>query len=194
MRMLPLVHLGFRSALIVGLLQLPVRVVSQQATTSELENRDVPQLTVRTHCNPGVRHPVASITWKVGTALVTAPGGTATSPQQIDLTTSRSGFDHGLYVKVWPLPSTPTQENDAPGAAASRSHELDPARKVRAATKSLGPSGGPGGPESNSIEVENLEAGVNYYWRVRVPTQNGWTASQVVVVQAPVCPVDVIKR
>jgi hypothetical protein len=170
-----------------------VMASGQTNPSSDRPGGNPPQLLVRTHCNPGEQHAIASITWALGPGFSTRPGGSGEASPQIDLTTSRSGFDRGLYVRIWPTPS-PAIAADAPGSAISSSHELDPARKVRPSGTVTLSSRGPGGSESTSIEVKNLEAGVNYYWRARVQIQDGWTTSQVAIVQAPACPVDVVRR
>ncbi len=42
----------------------------------------------------------------------------------------------------------------------------------------------------SSVEWEEGEAGINYYWRVLTLTSQGWVPSETARYQAPVCPAD----
>jgi hypothetical protein len=45
-------------------------------------------------------------------------------------------------------------------------------------------------PSQNSVEWDQGEPGINYYWRVLARTPRGWIASEIARYKVPICPVD----
>ncbi len=45
-------------------------------------------------------------------------------------------------------------------------------------------------PTQSFLELEGLDAGINYYWRVLTRTRKGWIPSETARLEVPICPID----
>jgi hypothetical protein len=136
-------------------------------------------LSAETLCSrtrPGV--PVAKLVWRVPRTV----GEAAPAIQFLDVTTDKVGFEKKSFITIWPQRS---EHNPAAAGAANGGRQLDPLRSLRVA-----PSGEAKSPSGRLVLLpEGLEAGVNYFWRLRTKTAQGWK-NVVVETVGPVCPVD----
>jgi hypothetical protein len=150
------------------------------------------KLKVRTFCskvNPGIA--VAEISWSDGGSA--SARDAIESSAQIVVTTVKDGFSTGAAVKVWP---TPGKERLGVGLGTS-DHRLDPLRALEASTEpsantkstARAPAGEQKETGGNSIKIRNLEAGINYFWRLQ---RGGGTTPETdtVMTTAPVCAAD----
>jgi len=44
---------------------------------------------------------------------------------------------------------------------------------------------------SITIELEGLEPGLTYFWRVCTLNEDGWIPSEIIRCEAPICPADI---
>jgi len=127
----------------------------------------------RTH--PGM--PVARIVWKVSQHS----GESAPAPQFVDVTTDKIGFERKDFVTIWPK----TEGNPAASRMSGGSRQLDPLRSLTVpAPREAKPAVG-----KFVLQPEGLQAGVNYFWRLRTRTVQGWK-NVTVETTGPVCPID----
>jgi hypothetical protein len=160
-----------------------------------------PRLRVEVSCsttNPGVA--IATLRWEGPTARTSrsgiAPGPVQEVADAIDVATSRTGFNRLAYVTVWP-PERPARPGIGPGATTRPELDplmelhmsLPPSRSGRQTRPALGPVQ-PSFGGTSMLQTGGLEAGVNYFWRVRSQTARGEATSPVVQVQGRSCPVD----
>lgn len=155
--------------------------------------------------NPGVS--VAEVTWKaadvsLGPELLEARLG----QQGLDTTVYKDGFSRGVYARLLPVLRTQRflmqsstlkdarqQQRRTPGldrltvtairpvserSRAERAEALDPGKSKDERTALVG------------VQVEGLEPGLNYFWRVVIEVQGRRETSEVIRCQAPTCPVD----
>jgi hypothetical protein len=151
------------------------------------------------HCHEEkLRTGVATITWvapqgRAGAAALTAGGAEA---PKIDVTVFADGFAQGRYV-TFDRFSGDTRPAPATLSTGLREERRDlrafdlrvgAAAAGAEATRAL-PRGfvAASDTESVSVEIENVEPGVLYTFRLRPP---GSDASLVVACEAPVCPAD----
>jgi hypothetical protein len=126
---------------------------------------------------------------RTGLALLTWVGGDAVGqqPMRLDAAIEKDGFERGEFVTAEPV---------APGAvfrpATPRAVDATKSRgfAIRiAAAEDARVAIGPRAP-SRVIVVENLEPGVNYFLRLAVRSDRGWSPAPTIRVQAPTCPAD----
>jgi hypothetical protein len=108
---------------------------------------------------------------------------------QLDVTTSKTGFDTGAYMTLWPARREAAPQSRGGGR---RSHELEPLSALRAVGPSIAAreSARPQEAPPNGLSVirsEGLEAGVNYFWRLR--NLDG-SSTNVVKVRGKSCPAE----
>jgi hypothetical protein len=152
------------------------------------------------HCHEEkLRTGVATISWvapqgRAGAAALSAGGAEA---PKVDVTVFADGFAQGNYVTfdrfggdTRPTPATP------PTGLGGERRELR-AFDLRIDSSSTGasaagtmPSGfaAPSDSESVSVEIENIEPGVLYSFRLRPPASD---EALIVACEAPVCPADI---
>jgi len=125
---------------------------------------------------PGV--PIARLVWKIPQRI----GESAPTVQFVDVTTDKGGFARKAFVTIWPQRS---EHNPAIGGPRTSGRQLDPIRSLKL------PISGEAKARSGRLvlQPEGLEAGVNYFWRLRTKTAQGWK-NIVVETVGPVCPVD----
>lgn len=161
----------------------------------------------RTYCSDEVTPPagtaddarprraaIAEITWRVSaTQLQPRDLESRAARQGIEVTVYKDGFGRGRFASMPSVgegrPFSPPGGQDAntriPGLGRLT------IRDVRAA-------GAPDAPDSArdrpsnvvAVEVEGLEAGLNYFWRLTSAVGDRKVTSEVVRCQAPTCPVD----
>lgn len=107
--------------------------------------------------------------------------------QRLDVTIYKKGFDKNLYTSLWPLEtgqefqtSSQVKLSDRPSNQALylNVNKIDVDKKKR----------------SISVELEGLEAGLNYYWRVLTLNEKGWVLGGIIRTEAPICPADIIEE
>jgi hypothetical protein len=160
-------------------LKLAIVAVLVECVAAQTSSKPEGAFSVVAFCSrtrPGV--PIAKLVWKVPHQ----PGESAPSVQFVDVTTDKMGFERNQFVTIWPQKS---EHNPAIGSAANGGRQLDPVRSLR-----LTPSGEAKFMAGRFVlQPEGLEAGVNYFWRLRTKTAQGWK-NVVVETVGPVCPVD----
>jgi hypothetical protein len=125
---------------------------------------------------PGVS--VAKLVWRVPHTV----GESTPTVQFLDVTTDKLGFEKKNFVTIWPQRA---EHNPVARGAANSGRQLDPVRSLR-----MAPSGEARSASGRLVlQPEGLEAGVNYFWRLRTKTAQGWK-TVVVETVGPVCPVD----
>lgn len=148
------------------------------------------RLTCQVRCSETkLRTGIAELSW------VGAAGAAARTAEQptLDVTVFRGGFEQGLYQTFGAIGERSTPQ---PQPGARRSAETD-ARTARAFDLILNrPETSPTaraarpGEASQTIEIENLEPGVLYRFRLR----DAGLGDQEVTCKAPVCPADMKER
>lgn len=187
------------------------RAVPPQAgeANSQLERAGDQALGVscRTYCSDEVRPPagtaddarprraaIAEITWRVsGTQLQPRDLESRAAQQGIEVTVYKDGFGRARFASLFSVgagrPFSPPGNQDAN----TRIPGLD-----RLTVRDVRPAGATGAPDSArdrpsnvvAVEVEGLEAGLNYFWRVTSAVGDRKVTSEVVRCQAPTCPID----
>jgi hypothetical protein len=142
------------------------------------------------------RTAVASISWRVAQAPANPQAlTTAMSDQRLEVTTFKDGFTRGAFAQLAPgdnqsfaFSARGAAPTALPGLTALTVTKVSTAQD-RLTTGSPNPgafTAPPAGVDPSQVvvvEIEGLEAGLNYYWR-RTPT------GPVVRCQAPICPAD----
>jgi hypothetical protein len=120
----------------------------------------------------------------------------AAATQDIEASVYEDGFERGLFVR---LPSVSPEAKFAapPGVKPVQTIPGLDRLVVRAVATSEDPPGGlrlaqpgdaaPAGAAGVVLQVQGLQPGMNYYWRVRPQPQS---EPQVVMCRAPICPAD----
>jgi hypothetical protein len=175
--------------LIIVFFAVPCGVRAQVATTPKEIGRACSQT------DAGLA--TTTLVWEsnVGSGGSGARGkGTGTTAQQLEVTTRPSGFDEGNYLILWPARklSRPVGKSVIPSNTNDRNDPLLRLKVGTVDTSVLGAKskGTAEGMQTVAVKPENLEAGVNYYWRVSLKTTQGWTSTGIVRVQGKVCPMD----
>lgn len=101
---------------------------------------------------------------------------------RVDVTTVRNGFDSGLSLAIWP--------SKADLETKSSDHRIDPIKPLRIVPSSTTAQDRNVGSPTTRFTVENLQPGVNYFWRLEVPTPQGTHKTNIVMTTGPVCPID----
>lgn len=151
-------------------------------------------LVCQTYCSsvePGT--PVAEVRWVVSTQPASGANLRVLAGQQnVEAAVNEDGFERGRFVRLASASPqarfAPTGQPNAPplpglgnlNVLAVASSQDSPGA-LRLATPSEG------GRENVVVQVQGLQPGMNYYWRVRPPTQG---EAQVVMCRAPICPAD----
>lgn len=155
-----------------------------------------------------LRTAVARLSWietSPPTGAPAAPTDPGVEPRAIEATVYHQGFEKGLYVRLPLDGGVDLQAAPAPGLAQQDS-PLPRALQLRLGgvdrgTTAVNPAVAPRLPEDAqqpkdrqglAVEVENLEPGMAYTWRM---TDGGAVgASPEVTCVAPVCPVDFVRE
>ena len=126
-----------------------------------------------------LRTVVATLTWRADKSLF--------DNQRLDVTFYKKGFEKSLYTSLWPLKKDQKFQTSGlvklPERADNEALYLDvKGLAIDRQTSSI------------SVELEGLESGRTYFWRVCTLNRNGWVPGGVVPVEAPVCPADMIEE
>ncbi len=166
---------SIRSFTIFGIL-LTSAVAHAQVDEAMAEKAADERLRVEVTCSHDkARTPVARLHWS-GARAVLAAG-------ELEATVFKDGFERGIYAAAPPLEERAAfalfdQRKErtyrAPGLEL-RITKISTEREART------------GREGTVVEVEGLEPGLNYFWRIRVAEGE---YSAVARTLAPVCPVD----
>ncbi len=168
---------------------------ASQAAASGAQSAEAGDMVCQTYCSPlepGM--PVAEIRF----VLAAQPAGAENlrklaAGQNVDATVYEDGFDRGLFVR---LPSVTPQARFAPAGQPAGAKPLPGLDRliVNAMSTSQDAAGAlrlaspaEGGRENVVLQVQGLQPGMNYYWRVRPASQ---AEPQVVMCRAPICPTD----
>ena len=135
------------------------------------------ELQVETFCSlTKIRTSVARLIWEVDPTLL--------DKQQIDATVFKQGFDKGFFGSVSPIrPQSKFQPPEE--LPESERDALAPILNLRLEEVTYDSD-----QRVVSVDVENLEPGLNYFWRVLTLTDKGLVPSNTVSVEAPVCVAD----
>lgn len=188
------------AARVAAIAALLAPLVAGASETDSLARGDGYVLHCSVHCHEEkLRTGVATISWiapqgRAGAAALSAGGAEA---PRVDVTVFADGFAQGRYVTfdrfggdARPSPATPPA-----GLQADRRDlrafdlRVDSTSTGRAAMSTM-PQGfaAPTESESVSVEIENIEPGVIYTFRLRPPASD---EALVVTCEAPVCPADI---
>jgi hypothetical protein len=139
----------------------------------------------------------AKLIW-IGPGMPSGPAefsGREVRTEQIETTVFKNGFKKNLYAGFPTLEPTidtsPEVARDVPAKLPAYNLKLIGAHKPKI-------SGVPAmellreKPEKQetTVIIEGLEPGLRYHWRLRFKTASGWTESQTITCEAPVCPAD----
>lgn len=165
------------------------------AAPAAAQPADAGQLVCETYCSPDEPGtPVAEVR-----VVVSAPAAgsenlrKAAAAQNVEATVHEDGFDRGLFVR---LPSVAPQARFARAGQPADAKPLPGLDRltVSAVATSQDPAGAlrlarpaESGRENVVLQVQGLQPGMNYYWRVQAPSARG---PQVVMCRAPICPAD----
>jgi hypothetical protein len=144
-----------------------------QVSTVITDTTAVGAPTIETLCSrTRARVGVARISWSLRRDSLVSPA--------LDFTVFKDGFERGLFGSVaadgrdTTIVLTPALRRDD---ARPRPFAVDAVRG-----RSRGPAG--------VLQIESLEPGVNYFWRLRADGGGRWVAGETVRSQAPTCPSD----
>src|SRR6478672_3447526 len=148
-----------------------------------------------------LRTPSVRLRWGVTAAARATNNLTslAAVKQTVDTTVYAGGFEKGLYVSL-PVPAGPVQTPVAAAAAPNAPARQTPVRAFQIRLVEAGPppaaTAGTAVPRESadandfSVVIEDLEAGVNYTWRITIDAGAARMVSTPVTTQAPTCPAD----
>lgn len=151
-----------------------------------------------------LRTPSVRLRWGVSAAARSANNLTslAAVKQTVDTTVYAGGFEKGLYVSL-PIPAGPVRTPVAAAAAPNAPARQTPVRAFQIRLVEAGPppaaTTGTAVPRETadandfSVVIEDLEAGVNYTWRITIEAGPARMVSTPVTTQAPTCPADMIE-
>jgi hypothetical protein len=184
----------------------PYPLSQKGATNSQVERTGDQTLEVscRTYCSVEVsprtgdttrrRTAIAEVTWRVSdTQLQPQDLESRAARQGIEVTVYKDGFSRGRFANLFSIGKGLTFSIQGNQDLNTRILGLDRltilnVRPVRDRNATECTFNGP----SNlvAVEVEGLEAGLNYFWRVTLPAGDRKVTSEVVRCQSPTCPVD----
>jgi hypothetical protein len=184
---------------------VPAAVVVIAGGASAQDRPDAPVgLRCETYCSSEkLRTANARLTWigpgvPMGPAPLALPGGQE-AQQLLETTVIKNGFERELYAS---FPTTEAAMGAAPALAENtaersggtlRAYDLQLMGVVRPQIVGQpSPEALAAAPErqETTVEVEGLEPGMRYTWRVRLQTPEGWRESEPAVCIAPACPAD----
>lgn len=151
-------------------------------------------LACETYCSPTSRTPVAEVKWVVATQPSAAANlRTLASQQNIEAAVNEDGFERGRFVRLASVapqarfgPASPAAAGTPlPGLGSLTVNAVSSSQDAPGALRLATPA--EAGRENVVLQVEGLQPGMNYYWRVRPPTQG---EPQIVMCRAPICPSD----
>lgn len=173
----------------------PSADVAPAATPAAAQPGDAAELVCEAYCSPD--EPGVPVTEVRLVVSAPAPGSEnlrkAAAAQNVEATVHEDGFDRGLFVR---LPTIAPQARFAPAGPRADAKPLPGLDRltVSAVTTSQDPAGAlrlarpaESGRENVVLQVQGLQPGMNYYWRVQAPSARG---PQVVMCRAPICPAD----
>ena len=148
-------------------------------------------LTCEVYCSETkLRTANARISW-IGPGAVAA-GPEAAAAELLQTTVYKNGFAQDLYAS---FPTLGSGQEMAPEAAEAlpepemRAYDLAILEVARPAASGPQAAGADDPGARTSVEVEGLEPGMRYTWRIVFETADG-QASETVTCEAPVCPAD----
>ena len=143
-----------------------------------------------------LRTATVKLIWSNSQEIISASGMTPSMMAQptIDTTVYKNGFQRNSYATFSNLDSSGGPQSAVPVSAApgqrQRAYDLR-LTEFNSPPPSLGSvAGQPQGSEA-FVVIAGLEPGLNYTWRLRFPSGNGWFETQPVTCEAPVCPADI---
>lgn len=174
----------------------PAGQAGDTASTGDADATGAGTLTCEVYCSETrLRTANARISW-IGPGMFQGGPSPAASPtaEQLQTTVFKDGYDKDLYASFSTL-------GDGQGLSPQAASVL-PEPQMRAYDLSIlavaQPTAGPGllaasadDPAARtSVEVEGLEPGMRYTWRIVFSTADGQETSETVTCEAPVCPAD----
>lgn len=106
---------------------------------------------------------------------------------RLDVTFYKQGFNTNRYAIIWPLQQNKKARLADPKMA--QSPEVMAGLELEVISMSRGDAGQPA-----VLKLEGLDPGKTYYWRVLRQGQRDWQSSEVIRIEAPTCPVDMIDK
>lgn len=154
-------------------------------------------LTCEVYCSPTkLRTANARLRWELapGSALsATGDENLAGAEQRLEATVFKNGFEKNLFVSL-PVVQPNSDQLAAPrvspqqrGLRAFQIRLVDVARPQTTDRFA-------DGTDEIIAEIENLEPGMRYTWRVAIESAAADFVSQTVSCQAPVCPADMVRE
>jgi hypothetical protein len=143
-----------------------------------------PGFTVEVACSEtDLRKPVAIIRWNASSSF-------RADDQRLDVTVFKDGFERGEFATIDPQGgrarmARPSTEGLLESGGARMIRPLDLTVAPRSSREAAPDDGG-----MTVIEVQNLEPGVLYQWRMVGRAEAGFGATETVAVEAPVCVAD----
>ncbi len=150
-------------------------------------------LTCEVYCSETrLRTANARVSW-IGPGMFQGPAAASAAPvaEQLQTTVYKDGYDKDLYASFSTLGSG---AGLSPQAAAvlpepeMRAYDLS---ILRVAEPSPLAASAADPAARTSVEVEGLEPGMRYTWRIVFGTEDGQQTSETVTCEAPVCPADI---
>lgn len=139
--------------------------------------------------------PVAEIKWVVANQPTSAENlRKAAAQQSIEAAVNEDGFERGRFVRLStvapqarfaPAGQPPGGTAPLPGLRDLTVNAVASSQESTSALRLASPA--QGGQENVVLQVQGLQPGLNYYWRVRGSTPG---ETQVVMCRAPICPTD----
>jgi hypothetical protein len=164
------------------------------------------EVTCRTYCSDEVkplagdddvrprRASVAEITWRVsGAQVLPRDVETRAAQNAIEVTVYSDGFSRRRFASLFSVREGQTFRMEGNQDMNTRIPGLDRltilnVRPVRAGNPADSTFDGPS--NKAAAEIEGLEPGLNYFWRIATAAGDRKMTSEVVMCQAPTCPVD----
>jgi hypothetical protein len=174
---------GFFACGIVGNGQLP-------AENARAESPSGLTLTCEVFCSQTkMRTGTARLRWRIQPATRTGIGlaTLADAKQTLELSVFDQGFEKGLFVTLpisQPGPGSPIAALAQGKPPTLRAYQVQLVAVERTAVAA-------DAANEMSVLVENLEAGMNYSWRLAISSPKGGIESAIATCKAPICPADI---
>lgn len=167
---------------------LPAGAGVGDPTSGDAPTGDAMKLTCEVYCSETeLRTARVRLSW-IGPGRLAGPTA-AEVTEELQATVFKGGFDRDLFARI-PVRGEAGEPPAAPDLPA-----LD-LEVVEVVEPSLPPGAGPAGEDDEAVrttvEIEGLEPGTTYTWRVVVETAGGREVSETVTCVAPVCTADFV--
>lgn len=154
-----------------------VEEVSTERPVLTADEQSAGDLNVEVFCSPTkIRTSVARLTWV---------NPDSAQQQRIDVAVYKQGFEEGFFGTLSPI--KPQGKFLAPELKEPELNALAPVLDLAIVEATYDEE-----RAEMSLDIEGLEPGLIYHWRVVTLTDEGWVSGNIASVEAPVCVADML--